>query len=191
MQKFFTNEQNKLKDLFADLNLTLAKFNNKEHDAVRFIMQTLNKGITTFEELGNTVKQTEVQMLVSELQTAQKGINPVTFQKQTTGRLELLNTIAFKVLQQFQYILANWYEQNILKLNQAKDLVTQIITAAIQSGLITGDEIKKYKSPKDAEKYCAKITTDPNIALGEKRALLIVSKFDCLLLFDEMISGLK
>lgn len=191
MQKFLTNEQHKLQALLTELNQTLFKFNNRDFDAHQSVINILKLVINGFEVMGNTVKQSEVQVLLSEMLTAKTGINPVTFQKQTTGRLELLNTIIFKVLQQLQIILSQCYSQNEEKLLQAKELVSQIIAAALQSGLITQADIKKYKSPADAEKYCARITKDNNIALGERRVLLIVSRYDCLLLFDEMITALK
>lgn len=191
MQKFLLNEQTKYEVLIKSLTRTLSKFNNKDYDATQSVIALLKQVITGFEELGNSIKQSEVQILLSEVTTAKAGINPINFQKQTTGRLELLNTICLKVLQQLQQILAHCYELNNEKLNQAKELVSQILTAGIQQGLITAVDIKKYKSPADAEKYCAKMTKNENIALGEKRVLLIVSRYDCLLLFDEIITSLK
>lgn len=191
MQKFLINEQTRYEVLIKSLTRTLSKFNNKDYDATQSVIALLKQVITGFEELGNSIKQSEVQILLSEVATAKAGINPINFQKQTTGRLELLHTICLKALQQLQQILAHSYELNNEKLNQAKDLVSQIVTAGIQQGLITAIDIKKYKSTADAEKYCAKMTKNENIALGEKRVLLLVSRYDCLLLFDEIINSLK
>lgn len=191
MQKFLINEQNKLDVLIKSLTQTLSKFNNKDYDATQSVINLLKENINGFEGLGNSIKESEIQILLSEVLSAKAGINPITYQKQTNGRLELLNSICLKALQQLQQILAQFYNQNNEKLEQAKELISQIITAGLQEGLITAADIQKYKSVADAEKYCAKMTKNKNIALGEKRVLLIVSRYDCLLILDEIINSLK
>jgi hypothetical protein len=128
---------------------------------------------------------------MAELVTAQRGINPYTLQKQNVGRNEMLSSVMFKILQALEVQLRTYYLAGDEKLQQAKDLISQIIVAALQGGLLTNLDIEKIKTQKQTETAWKKLGEDANISLGQKRVLLLVNFYDVIILFDELITALK
>ncbi|MFV0607419.1 MAG: hypothetical protein ACK5NK_16450 [Niabella sp.] len=191
MQKFLINEQQKFEGLLTEFNTTLTKFNNRDFNTTESVKTLLYNCIEVYKSLGNTIKQSEAEVLLSEFLMAQRGFNTVTLEKIKSGKNDLLQTTTHKVLQQLQQLLSTGYKDNETKLEQAQTLIAQIITAAIQSNIITHKMIDKYQRGKDAEKTWNLLSKDANLSLGQKRALLIVSQYDCYILFDETISKLQ
>jgi hypothetical protein len=97
----------------------------------------------------------------------------------------------FKILQALEVQLRTYYLVGDEKLQQARELISQIIVAALQGGLLTNLDIKNIKTQKQTEAAWKKLGEDANISLGQKRVLLIVSPYDAFILFDELITTLK
>ena len=191
MQKFYHNENAKITALLNQLNVVMMKFNTRDFDTDISLLQCLDLSIYTYKELGRIQKESQLQSLKAEFITAQRGINPVTLEKQNIRRHEMTNTIAFKVIQATEQQLRQDFTENENMLKQAGDLIVQIIIAAVQGGLLTDVDILNIKDSKDVENAWNKIGADPNIALGQKRVLLLVSKYDAMILFDDLLSAIK
>jgi hypothetical protein len=191
MQKFYSNERVKITAVLVKLNVAMEKFSSKDHDADASLLQVLVDAIEMYKELGYTEKESQVQMLRTEFVTAQRGVNPITFEKQLTRRHEMVTTICFKVLQAVESILRTDLADKDAKLLEAKELVAQIIVAALQVGLLKDIDINKIRNQHDLETEWAILGKDANISLGQKRVLLIINKYDALILFDELLSSFK
>jgi hypothetical protein len=191
MQKFYTNEQNKIQEVVQQLNTTLQKFNARDYNAVNYAFVTVTAAIEMYKNLGLGIKESAVQIMLAELTTAQRGINTQTYQKQVTGKNELLNSTTYKVLTDLQHQLQTCFYENAQKLGQAKELLVQIVTAALQSQFITQQQITAANTTDKVEALWKAINKDANIALGAQRVLLLVSKYDCLLIFSDLLDGLK
>ncbi|HOZ85233.1 MAG TPA: hypothetical protein PK191_07070 [Niabella sp.] len=191
MQKFFFNEQNKISGLVSDLNSTLTKFNNRDFDASVSVQMLLNKTILVFKELGDALRESEVAVLLSEFLLTRKGLNTIRFEKQSGGRTELQHLITYKILQQMQMLLQQVLQKNQDKVIEVSSLIAQIVTAALQANIIHDTAIANYQSGKDAETFWNLFATDTSLLLAQKRALLIVSKYDCLIILDDLITHLQ
>jgi hypothetical protein len=191
MQKFYYNEIKELTALVQQLNSVLDKYNRKELDLFPNLLQWLGNAIQFYKEQGQAEKESKFQILKSEFVTAQRNINPITFEKVTLHRHELQATIAFKILQAAELQLRNDLLLDKDRLQEAKDLATQVIIAGLQGGIITPEKIQDVKTQKDLEALWAMLSADANIALGQKRILLAVSIYDVWILLDELLAALK
>ncbi len=191
MQKFYHNENAKITALLTQLNGVMNKFNSRDYDTDVVLLHCLEESINTYKSLGRIQRESQLQSLRAEFITAQRGTNPITLEKQNIRRHEMTNAIAFKVMQSTEQQLRQDFIENENMLKQAGDLIVQIIIAAIQGGLLTDVDILNIKESKDIENAWNKIGADPNIALGQKRVLLLVSKYDALILFDDLLSAIK
>ncbi len=191
MQRFIFNEKVKLTLLLEQLNACMDLFNAKDYATDKALALVLKDCIQTFKALGYADKESQVQSLKAELVTAQRGINPYTLQKQNMGRNEMFTSVMFKILQALEVQLRTYYLAGDEKLQQARELISQIIVAALQGGLLTNLDIKNIKTQKQTEAAWKKMGEDANISLGQKRVLLIVSPYDAIILFDELITTLK
>ncbi|MFZ4769658.1 MAG: hypothetical protein ACOYLO_05710 [Ferruginibacter sp.] len=166
-------------------------FNAKDYATDKALALVLKDCIQTFKALGYADKESQVQSLKAELVTAQRGMNPYTLQKQNMGRNEMFTSVMFKILQALEVQLRTYYLVGDEKLQQARELISQIIVAALQGGFLTNLDIKNIKTQKQTEVAWKKLGEDANISLGQKRVLLIVSPYDAIILFDELITTLK
>lgn len=190
MQRFFYNEKIKTTALINQLNAVMELYNNRNFDLDKVLIGLLKNCIQLYKDLGYADKESQVQTLMTEMVTAQRGINPYTLLKQNIRRNEMQQIVSFKILQSLELLLRTDYGAAEAKLAQAADLVSQIIVAALQAGLLTDAEIKQIKTEKEREAAWKKLDADANISLGKKRVLLLVSSFDALLLFDDLLSPL-
>lgn len=190
MQRFFYNEKIKTTALINQLNAAMELYNNRHFDLDKVLIGLLKNCIQLYKDLGYADKESQVQTLMTEMVTAQRGINPYTLLKQNIRRNEMQQIVSFKILQSLELLLRTDYGAAEAKLAQAADLVSQIIVAALQAGLLTDAEIKQIKTEKEREAAWKKLDADANISLGKKRVLLLVSSFDALLLFDDLLSPL-
>ncbi len=190
MQRFFYNEKIKITALINQLNAAMELYNTRHFDLDKVLIGLLKNCIQLYKDLGYGDKESQVQSLMTEMATAQRGINPYTLLKQNIRRNEMQQIVFFKILQSLELLLRTDYNAAEAKLAQAADLVSQIIVAAMQTGLLSDAEIKKIKTEKEREAAWKKLDEDANISLGKKRVLLLVSSFDALLLFEELLAPL-
>ena len=190
MQRFFYNEKIKTTALINQLNAAMELYNNRHFDLDKVLIGLLKNCIQLYKDLGYADKESQVQSLMTEMVTAQRGINPYTLLKQSIRRNEMQQIVSFKILQSLELLLRTDYNAAEAKLAQAADLVSQIVVAALQAGLLTDAKIKQIKTEKEREAAWKKLDEDVNISLGKKRVLLLVSSFDALLLFDELLAPL-
>jgi hypothetical protein len=187
MQRFFYNDKTKIAALINQLNTAMELYNGRQYNSDKELLKLLGNGIRDYKALGYPDKESQIHSLQAEIVTAQRGINPYTLQRQTLRRNEMLQTVQFKILQALELQLRTDYTAAEETLQQASVLVSQIIVAAVQGGLLNDTDIKKLNTQQDIENAWKKLDADANILFGKKRVLLLVSKFDALILFVELL----
>lgn len=190
MTRFYLNDQKKIQTATGFFTDALAQFNAREFDADKALLKALNETIAIYKELGKTDRENEFQTLKAEWITAQRGINPISFEKVTQRRSEMVNMISFKVMQRASQLMNTDIQEVDAKINEVSLLIGQIIVAAFQNGLLTTDAIKAAKTQKEKEMLWDGLSADANIAIGQKRVLLMVNRYDILILFDDMVQRL-
>jgi uncharacterized protein YacL (UPF0231 family) len=190
MTRFYLNEQNKLKTAIEAVTRAVLKFNARDFDADQTLLLALNETAAIYKELGKTDRENECQTLKAEWITAQRGINPISFEKITSRRGEMLSTISFKVMQRVGHLLNLDVEEVDAKLNEVSALISQVIVAAFQGGLLTEQIVRDAKTQEEKERLWVSLGADANIAIGQKRVLLQVNRFDVLIVFDELLQRL-
>jgi hypothetical protein len=190
MTRFYLNEQQKLNTATTLFTGALAAFNAREYESDRVLLAALDGTVGIYKELGKTDRENEFQSLKAEWITAQRGINPISFEKITLRRGEMLNTISFKVMQRAGQLLNIDLQETNARLEEVSQLIGQIIVAAFQNGMLTIDRIREARTQDRKEALWQDLSADANIAIGQKRVLLSVNRFDALLLFDELAQRL-
>lgn len=191
MQNFYHNNISKLEALQEQLNLVFVKYNSRDFDTDTALVQYLSEAVTIYQALGKKDRESQLLSLKAEFLTAQRGINPITFEKITIRRNEMVNTICFKILQAVELFLRTDLQQQMQIIHDAKEIVVQIIIAGLQANIITDASLKQIKKQAQIEVLWKLLSTDANIALGQKRVLLQVSKYDVWVLMDEVLASLK
>lgn len=190
MNRFYLNDQKKIQTATEFFNTALQQFNAREFDADKALLKALNETIAIYKELGKTDRESEFQALKAEWITAQRGINPISFEKVTLRRSEMVSMICFKVMQRASQLLNTDQQDVDAKIAEVSALIAQIIVAAFQGGLLTTEMIVNARTQKEKELLWDGLSADANIAIGQKRVLLMVNRYDVIILFDDMTQRL-
>lgn len=191
MQKVYYRDYQLLQH-FLDLVIkALGKYNKKDFDYDSFLLNVLSECHTGYGQAGLKQKESKMLSLKSEFITAQRGINPLTFEKVTVRRGEMQATISFKVLQQLEEIVRTDLMEVEAKIKQAEELINQIILAAYQGGILTVERLKKIRTNSSMKKIWNELGKDANINLGQKRVLMIVSEYDAYIILDNVLTRFR
>lgn len=191
IQQFYINQQNINSQLLQQVTATLKKYNNRDLDAAIALEKTLDACIDAYSKNGKADKESRFESLKSELVTASRGVNPYTLEKVKLRRNEMIRNTAFKILQNGEEIIREELKEINSKIQQTEELLSQIILAALQAGLIVQAELKNINTQAKIEKLWKDIGNDPNLSIAHKKVLLMVSQPDITVLLDQIITALK
>jgi len=166
-------------------------YNDQKPDLNSALLSLLDLAAAAYKERGRADRESHVASLKAELTTALRGINPITLEKPAIRRHEMQSTIAFKVLQALESQLSGHLQEAMESLQRAEDLVSQILAAGIQKGLITDAVIRDSTTQESIDAMWRSIASDADIAFAQKRVLLMVSIYDVYLLIDKLLTGLR
>lgn len=191
MQKFYFNELEKIGHLNEMVITVLKKYNRKEYDTDTTLLAFLDEAAKTYQERGYTGRENQVLSVKAGYITALKGTHPMTLERITVRRNEMQLGIAFKSLQVVAELIRTDMQNIDEKINEAKQLAGQIIIAAMQNGLLDTEKISKIKTQQQIETMWEGLSADANIAHAQKRMLLLVSRFDVMIICEEILNQLK
>lgn len=190
MTRFYTNEKTRLDKALQLMIAALQKYNAKDFEADTALKVALDEALLMYKELGKSNQESQFEALKAEWVTAQRGINPMSLEKLTVRRNEMVGTVKFKIMQRAQQQLAMDVEAVDAVLNEASTLISQIIVASLQGGLLNPELIRRAGDPDAVETLWKNSGDDTNVMLGQQRVLLMVSRYDALLIFGDLLQRL-
>jgi hypothetical protein len=190
MTRFYFNDKAKLTATLQLLAEALTKFNARNFDADQVLLSALNACIIMYKDLGKTDRETQFLALKAEWVTANRGINPLTFEKVTIRRSDMTTGVSFRLLQRAEQLLNEDLAAAEQRIKEAADLIAQIIIAALQAGLLKAAPIEGIEDTAMAGKLWDSFAGDANIVLGQKRVQLLVHRYDALLIFSDLLQRL-
>ena len=191
MQQLLFHEVQQLTGLEGAVAGVLALYNAHSPNASDSLLRVLDDAATVYKDRGRQERAAQVLSLKAEIVTAQRAIHPITLEKVSVRRHEMQTAIAFRVLQSIEGQLRADLEATMQTLQRARDLLGQIIVAGIQKGLITDATIAAMTTQTAIEAWWAAMAADADIALAQKRLLLLVSRYDVFLLAEALFAGLR
>jgi len=191
IQQLYTYQQSSTLRLLQLLINSFKKYNSNELDATASLQATLDTCIAAYVKNGKADKVSRFESLKAELITALRGVNPYTLEKVQLRRNEMIKNTAFKILQNAEDIIRLDLQEINEKIQQAQDLISQILLAALQSGLILLIDLQNLKTHATIEELWKQIGNDPNFTIAHKKVKLLVSGTDVVIFIDQIISALK
>ena len=191
MQKFYTNENAQLTQTLEQLGRVMALYNQRDFETDTALRALLNLLETSYEREKKDDLKVWIQHLKMEFVTVQRGVNPLTFEKLITGKRDMQSTAYFRILQALYTKIQHQFNQNVERLQEAQVLVTQILIAGLQNGMISTELLQSIQNEQDIERLWKHLSTDSNLLLGQRRVLLMVSRYDGWILMADAINALK
>lgn len=190
MQRFYFNDKQQFSQLLIAFNGVSEKFSRKDYDTDKALKQLLDNAIKAYKDAGFTDKESQLQVLRAELTSAEKSIHPLTYEKIMVRKGEMKMSICLKILQSLEQLFRNDYAFCNEKLQEARSMISQILLAGLQGGLVTDTLLDSTNTESELQKLWKLLATDANITLAQRRVLMSVSIYDVLLLMEELIGGM-
>lgn len=190
MQRFYHHELQQYEALMQALNAVLEQYNNRDGNLLPSLADWLRKAAAVYHKLGRSDHENRVLGWQAELNTATRNINPITLEKVSLHRHQMQSSIAFKVLQAAAAQVQADYQTCTQNLEEARLLAGQILTTALQLGLVTDEAVQEADTQEKLMALWKKMSADANVALGQKKLLLLVSRFDVWILLEAVAAAI-
>lgn len=187
MQRFHHQIRQDLAALLGALNTVTEKYSRKDFDTDAALRSLLDKVNVDYKDKGLPDRESQLQLLRAEWSAAEKGIDPCSGEKVTVRRGEMKASAMLKILRGLETVLREDYTTSRAKLEEAAAMIGQIIVAGYQEGIINDKQLQAVNTETEYLQLWKLLGADPNIALGQKRLLTMVSLPDIFLLLEEIV----
>lgn len=144
-----------------------------------------------YEQIGESKEELQVSKLKTYLQTARDGYNPQTLEKIRTHKRSNLRIAVYHCLSSLGECLRASLIKVDKKIEEAKDLLNNLVLSIIQSGTISNENIQKCNSIKRCELLWEKLKGDKQIGLIDKKLKLNIASQDIHILLDDIFTRLR
>lgn len=190
MLPFLHDRLQKLQQLLERSNAVFVKYNQLDLDLALALTGFLDEAISLYRALNRASAENELLALKAQFVSAEHGTHPLTFERITSHRREMMRSIALRVLQQSALQLRTDYEQVTQTLNEARIQLRPIVLLAMQKGLISQSQ-RKQISQHQLDELWRSLLKEPDIVLAARQVAMQISLFDIQLLLSELITAAR
>jgi len=144
-----------------------------------------------FEQLGITIKASEISALHVYVETALKGINPQTLEKLKLNKRNNIWISTFHVLSELGILLRDSLYETEIQIQEASALIEQLVLSAIQSHLIDDNTLLKMKDLNQIKLLWEQLIQNEQILLIERKLKLSVTQEDIFILLDKTFNKMN
>ena len=190
MLPFLHDRLQKLQQLLERSNAVFVKYNQLDLDLALALTGFLDEAISLYRALNRASAENELLALKAQFVSAEHGTHPLTLERITSHRREMMRSIALRVLQQSALQLRTDYEQVTQTLNEARIQLRPIVLLAMQKGLISQSQ-RKQISQHQLDELWRSLLKEPDIILAARQVAMQISLFDIQLLLSELITAAR
>ena len=190
MLPFLHDRLQAMERLLARSSEMLAKYNRLDLDLAPALTEFLDQAIAGYHALNRAEVQNQLLALKAEFVSAGQGTHPLTLEKVTSRRREMVRAIALRVLQKSAEQLRADIERDAGLLANAGAQLRPIVLAAIQKGLIPLGQAKPVNQ-KQLDKLWRALLADSDLQLAARQVAMQVSVYDIQLLLADLIQAAR
>ncbi len=184
-------KQKNLKDFSKKLLIYHDEYKQRSFDFDIHIKEFFQELQDFFQQIGNSKHEIQISQLSVYYETAAKGIHPLHLEKLKTGRRENTWIAAFHCLSILSEILQQTLEDVNNTIDEAKEMLSQLIISAIQNQLLTQNHLNQVGDLGKIEQIWNDLKQHLQISLVDKKLRLSITNNDIYILIDEIFSSIK
>jgi hypothetical protein len=155
-------------------------------------MELLSSCLDFFKSKGTNIQVSEILNIESMFETARKGIHPFELKKINTGRRELKMMIAYHGLEKLFNQLNVFYEKEYQKIEEAEEIISNLIISLYQSGVLDDNKINDLTSIEKIEiLWMELLNLNGSISVIDKKLRLKIIPEDIYMIFEKIILKIK
>lgn len=144
------------------------------------------------ESNGTNTQVAEVLNILSMFETARKGINPFELKKVSTGRRELKMMVAHHGLGRLFDLLNSFYKGESDKLQEAEDILANLIISLYQSGVLDDSKINDLSSIEKIEAFWRELLSlNGSMTIIDKKLRFKIIAEDIYLIIEKLLMKIK
>lgn len=179
-------------NIFAEkLILFNEDYKNRSYDFESNIKEFFQELQDFFKQIGDSKHETQISQLSIYYETAIRGIHPLRLEKLKIGRRENMWIAAFHCLSTLSEILQENIKSVETLLNEANEMLSQLILSAIQNQLLTQEQLEQADHISKVEIIWNNLRQNQQISLVDRKLRLTLTNNDIYLLLDEIFSTIK
>ena len=191
MKTLIHYKKQRIEELISKLSLLNTLYISRSFSFDTQLMDFMKENEVLFEQLGESGKTSQISQLNIYFETAQKGINPQTLEKLKIGKRENMWISAYHVLDGMSDLLQESLGKVEFEINQATELMEQVILSAIQSGLINDSDLKELHTQESIKELWKNLTQNEQVKLIERKLKLSVMQDDIIIICDKVCSKIN
>ncbi len=189
MQEFIHNKVKVIEEFFAEFNQTQKLYADKSFDFDQRFTVFLNKLSGYFKDRGENARESEILRITSMLHTVRRGFDPSKIEKIKSGKRELLWGFSYHGIETVDTLLQEMYRKEILKLEEGKEILSNLVLNLYQQGFLTDEQLKGLDSiPKIELFWSSLLSQNGSISFINKKLHTYLITEDIYLLLDEIIN---
>lgn len=191
MQEFIHNKVKVIEEFFAEFNQLQKLYADRSFDFEQQFTVFLNKLSDYFKNRGENSKESEVLRISNMLHTVKRGFDPSKMERISSGRRELLWGFSYDGIDDLNTLLQETYKKEISKLEEGKDILSNLILNLCQQGFLADEQLKGLDSiPKIEVFWNSLLTQNGSISVISKKLLTHLIREDIYLLLEKIVSGI-
>ena len=190
MLAFLHDRMQALQRLLDRSSEVLAKYSRLDLDLAPALHAFLDEAVAGCRALGRSNLENQFLTLKAQFVSAVHGTHPLTLERVTSHRRELVRAIALRVLQQSAEQLRADLDRDGQTLSEGRAQLRPIVLLAIRNGLVSMED---GKPPTQAEldALWRALLKDSDAALAARQVALQVGVYDIQLLLSDLIQAAK
>lgn len=190
MLPFLHERMRALEHLMAQSSAVLNKYTRLDLDLGPALTAFLDDTIAGYRALTRSSAENQMLVLKAQFISATQGVHPLTLERVTGHRREMVRAIALRVLQSSAEKLRNDLATDDQTIAEGRALLRPIVLLAEQKGLIplrAGTALNQQ----ELDELWRQLLQEADISLAARQVAMQLSLYDIQLLLAELISAIR
>lgn len=189
MKEFIHHKIQVIEDFFEEFNQIQRLYSDKSFDFEQRFGNFLTNLSDYFKNRGESNRESEILQIKNMLQTLKRGFNPVKLEKVNSGKRELWWGFSYHGIECVNTALQDIYNKEVLKLEEGREILSNLILNLCQQGILTNEKLKQLHSVPEIEAFWNfLLTQNGTISSIHKKLLMTLIMEDIYLLIENIIA---
>jgi hypothetical protein len=192
VQEFIHNNVQILDNLLASYNEVQQLYIQEVYEFDDKFLKLLNSCLDFFKSKGTNTQVSKILNILRMFETAKKGIHPFKLERVNIGRRDLKNIAGYYGLNELYQLTNSVYEKELLKLQEAEEILATLLLSLNQSGILNEEKICDLQSIVDIKKFWQDLLNrNGSISNINKKLRLTIIPEDIYIIIEKIIAKFK
>lgn len=187
MLPFLHHRLQLLLQLLERANTVLVKYTQLDLDLAAAMVEYLDAAIAAYHTLGEAGGENELLALKAQFVSAESGTHPLTLERVTTYRRQMMRAVALLVLQQSARKLRADADQATQKLEEGRTQLLQLVLLAMEKRVIPPNQPAPIDQ-NQLEAIWRQLREEPETQLVARQLAMQLNIIDIQLLLSDLLS---